>query len=142
MFICDISVFNRFGKRSLDIQLSPLGLDWQGLVAILVIDQVSGISQKRLNPFLQTDKSNVSKLITALENANLIYREKEKGDLRNKSCYLTEKGKALVPQLQKILDAWEESLVRNISEKDLAVFKRVNAIITQNLVPNGEDFGE
>lgn len=136
MFICDIGVFNRYGKRSLDNLLIPLDLDWQSLVAILVIDQIQGIGQHRLKPFLQTDKANVSKLITKLVRSNLVYREKVEGDMRNKACYLTQQGKALVPQLQETLDAWEKAVYQNISEEDLTVFRRVNATITQNLIPD------
>lgn len=135
MFICDISIFNRYGKQSLDTLLKPLGLDWQGLVAILVIDQVQGITQQRLIPFLQTDKANVSKMIATLEDSDLVYREKKFNDLRNKACYLTEKGNSLVSQLQKTLVDWEASLYQNINAEDLEVFKRVSEQITKNLIP-------
>lgn len=138
MFICDISVFNRYGKRQLDDRLKSLDMDWQALVAILVIDQVPGITQQRLKPFLQTDKANVSKLLTKLADRNLLVREKSATDLRHNGCVLTEQGKALVPELQHHLDAWETSLYQNISREDLETFKRVNAMITQNLVPDWE----
>ena len=86
MFICDISVFNRYGKRQLDDRLKSLDMDWQALVAILVIDQVPGITQQRLKPFLQTDKANVSKLLTKLADRNLLVREKSATDLRHNGC--------------------------------------------------------
>ena len=60
MFICDISVFNKYGKQRLDEMLSSLQIDWRGLVIMLVLEQVPGISQTRLSPFLQTDKANLT----------------------------------------------------------------------------------
>uniref|UniRef100_UPI00289A622D hypothetical protein n=1 Tax=Proteiniclasticum sp. TaxID=2053595 RepID=UPI00289A622D len=67
MFICTISVFHKYGKQILDEMLQPLQLDWRSMVVLLVVDQVPGISQRRLIPFLQTDKANVAKLLKEME---------------------------------------------------------------------------
>jgi DNA-binding MarR family transcriptional regulator len=134
MFICDISVFNRYGKQQLDEMLRPLGLEWHALVAILVIHQMTEISQARLIPFLQTDKANVTKLLQALEKKGLISREAAHGDQRNKVCHLTNKGRELASQLQDTLMLWEAKCFEGISTNDLLVFQRVSGMITQNLL--------
>ena len=35
MFICDISIFNKYGKQKLDKMLSPMKIDWRELVVML-----------------------------------------------------------------------------------------------------------
>ena len=45
MFICDISVFNKFGKQKLDEMLIPFDIDWRTLVVILVSEQVHEIGR-------------------------------------------------------------------------------------------------
>lgn len=134
MFICDISVFNRYGKQTLDDQLLPLKVNWQSLVTILVIEQVPGISQNRLIPFLQTDKANVSKLLKEMEGEGLIERHTDPTDQRNKVCHLTLKGQTLAPKLSEALESWEKALFQDVDPKDLEAFHRVSTVITQNLV--------
>jgi DNA-binding MarR family transcriptional regulator len=117
MFICDISVFNKYGKQRLDELLSPLHLDWRELVVMLVIEQVPAIPQTRLIPFLQTDKANVTKLLQAMEQKKLIWRESDGAAQRNKVCHLTDQGHNLIPQLHDVLQSWEPASFRESTRK-------------------------
>jgi len=134
MFICDISVFNKYGKQKLDEMLCPLKIDWRELVVILLIEQVPGITQARLIPFLQTDKANVTKLLQSMEKKGLIRREVDEGDQRNKICNLTNQGNMLIPHLHEVLDLWESACFQGINKDELLQFRRINEIITSNLV--------
>ncbi len=134
MFICDISMFNKYGKQKLDERLRPLGMEWHELVVMLVIHQVPGIPQVRLIPFLQTDKANVTKLLQSMEEKQLIRRATDDGDKRNKVCHLTGEGKQLVPQLQEILNQWEAACFQGLSPEDIAAFHRISQTITGNLI--------
>ncbi len=134
MFICDISIFNKYGKQMLDELLSPLNLCWRELVVILVIEQIPGVTQARLSPFLQTDKANVTKLLQAMQKKGLIKRETSEEDQRNKICHLTNKGNELTDQLHKILDLWEAACFQHIDKNDIIQFRRISEIVTQNLI--------
>ncbi len=134
MFICDISVFNRYGKMKLDELLEPLEVDWRDLVVILVMDKIPGISQARLIPFLQTDKSNVTKLLHDMEQRELIQRQTDPQDRRNKICNLSEKGASLVPELQKILKLWEDICFHGIDRDDRKYFAEISEKIIRNLM--------
>jgi DNA-binding MarR family transcriptional regulator len=134
MFICDISVFNRFGKQRLDEMLQPLEVDWRMLVSLLVVEQVPGISQSKISPFLQTDKANVTKLLQVMEDKDLIKRESDKADKRNKNCFLSDKGQILVQHLHEILDRWEAQCFQGINKRELKAFQRISERITQNLI--------
>lgn len=114
--------------------LRPMNLDWHMLVALLVLEQVPGISQARLSPFLQTDKANVTKLLQAMEKKGLIRRETDGTDKRNKVCYLSDQGEARIPQLHALLERWEATCFQGVSTDDLLRFQRVSEIITQNLI--------
>lgn len=138
MFICDISVLNRYGKLKLDEMLFSLKVDWRELVVMLVLEQVPGISQARLIPFLQTDKANVTKLLQIMEKKELVSREVDEQDQRNKLCYLTSQGKELVPDLNNILNSWEAASFEGISEEDLMQYQRISERIIQNLLKHEE----
>ena len=134
MFICDISIFNRFGKNELDVELSRFDLDWRDLVVILIFDRVSGISQTRLTPFLQTDKANVTKLLKALEKKELIYRKPDPKDQRNKVCFLTQTGEELAPKLYEIMTQWENQCFQGLTKQERAEFNRLSEKVTANLL--------
>lgn len=133
MFICDISSFNKYGKQLLDKMLRPLEVDWRELVVLLVIERVPGIAQTRLIPFLQTDKANVTKVLQGLEAKDLICRESDPQDHRNKLCHHTEAGTALVQSLHQTLCQWEAACFEGISPEDLLAYKRIGSIIRSNL---------
>ena len=134
MFICDISVFNRYGKMKLDELLKPYCVDWRDLVVILVLEQIPGISQVRVIPFLQTDKANVTKLLIDMEKRQLIHRETDPQDRRNKTCYLTEKGASLAFDLHRILNNWENLCFRDIDRDDRKHFAEISEKIIRNLM--------
>ena len=136
MFICDISVFNRYGKQKLDEQLEVLNLKWHDLVLLLVVEQIPGIEQARLIPFLQTDKANVTKLIQRLEQNNYLYRETNKTDKRNKNVFLTKEGKKLVPKLYEIMNIWEDACFSEIEKSELELYKKISSKIITNIMRN------
>jgi DNA-binding MarR family transcriptional regulator len=139
MFICDISVFNRYGKQKLDEQLEVLNLKWHDLVLLLVVEKVPGIEQTRLIPFLQTDKANVTKLIQKLEQNNYLYRETNKTDKRNKNVFLTNEGKKLVPKLYEIMNIWEDSCFFEIDQSELELYKKISSKIINNIMKNTKE---
>lgn len=141
MFICTISVFNRYGKQLLDEMLQPHSLDWRDLVAILVLEQIPGASQSRLIPFLQTDKANVTKILKALEEKGLINRKVNPQDKRNRACSLTEQGQSLAPKLYKVLQEWEAICFQGIPEAEVEQFKATSEKITKTMMAD-QSFNE
>ncbi len=134
MFICDISVFNKYGKQKLDELLSPQKLNWRELVVLLVIERIPGITQALLNPFLQTDKANVTKLLQTMEKKGLIKRVSDEQDKRNKVCTLTLAGTRLLPNMHEILIHWESACFQGLDDDELASYRRINEKITRNLL--------
>lgn len=134
MFICDISIWDKYGKLLLDERLLPCGVDWREMVIILVIERIPGVPQTRLTPFLQTDKGNVTKIIQTLEAKDMIFRTQDPSDHRSKLCHHTEQGLALVPELHRVMEAWTAECFAGIEQDDLQVFQRVGEQLTENMI--------
>lgn len=141
MFICDISVLNKYGKQKIDDMLIKYNIDWRIMVVILVMDQIPGVSQARLIPFLQTDKGNVTRIIQCMEKKGIIYRKADTIDQRYKLCCLTNEGLKLIPELKKILKQWEEECFSGLTKEEVVLYRKVNEIITNNLVGEWEEEG-
>lgn len=107
MFICDISVLNKYGKQKLD---------------------------EMLIPFMQTDKGNVTRILQSMKTRGMIYRKSDTKDQRNKLCYLTNESFKLLPELKRILKQWEEECFSGLTKEEIIICRKINEIITKNLV--------
>jgi DNA-binding MarR family transcriptional regulator len=134
MFICDISVLNKYGKALLDEMLRPLNAEWRELVVMLVIEQAPGITQARLSPMLQTDKANVSKMLRQMEDKGLIRRVAADEDQRNNTCSLTGMGQERLPEYRRALERWEAACFQNIDDTERLQFELICERITVNLL--------
>lgn len=114
-FICYINLFFRYGRELLERMLKDVDIAMNELIVILVIRELPGVGQSKLNRFVGMDKGNFSNYLTKMENKNLIYRKRGK---RGNGCYLTDSGKALIPKLEKTLEAWNALCLEGIEDQE------------------------
>ena len=82
--------------------LEPLGLTHPQYLVMLALWQHGPLSVKDLSGLLQLDPGTLSPLLKRLEAAGLLRRERDPKDQRNLALALTDKGKALREQAEKI----------------------------------------
>jgi DNA-binding MarR family transcriptional regulator len=82
--------------------LEPLGLTHPQYLVMLALWQYGTLSVKQLSGLLQLDPGTLSPLLKRLEAADLLRRERDLKDQRNLALALTDKGKALREQAEKI----------------------------------------
>ena len=82
--------------------LEPLGLTHPQYLVMLALWQHGPLSVKALSGLLQLDPGTLSPLLKRLEAAGLLRRERDPQDQRNLALALTDRGKALREQAEKI----------------------------------------
>ncbi len=82
--------------------LEPLGLTHPQYLVMLALWQHGPLSVKELSRLLQLDPGTLSPLLKRLEAADLLRRERDPRDQRNLALALTDKGKALRAEAEKI----------------------------------------
>ena len=82
--------------------LEPLGLTHPQYLVMLALWQHGPLSVKDLSGLLQLDPGTLSPLLKRLEAAGLLRRERDPKDQRNLALALTDKGKALREEAEKI----------------------------------------
>src|SRR4051812_50185528 len=82
--------------------LEPLGLTHPQYLVMLALWQYGTLSVKELSGLLQLDPGTLSPLLKRLETAGLLRRERDTKDQRNLALALTDKGRALREQAEKI----------------------------------------
>src|SRR5690349_17883417 len=82
--------------------LEPLGLTHPQYLVMLALWQHGPLSVKELSGLLQLDPGTLSPLLKRLEAAGLLRRERDARDQRNLALALTDKGRALRAEAEKI----------------------------------------
>ena len=88
MLVCDISLTHKYGKQTLDAQLSPFHVCWQEMVVLMAAHRSPDVTSALLSRLLQTDKGNVNKLLNSMESKGLITRAPTQKDQRRKALRL------------------------------------------------------
>ena len=96
--------------------LEPLGLTHPQYLVMLALWQHGQLSVKELSGLLQLDPGTLSPLLKRLEAAGLLRRERDPKDQRNLALALTEKGRALRAEAEKIPAGIVERLGMPIEE--------------------------
>lgn len=82
--------------------LEPLGLTHPQYLVMLALWQHGPLSVRELSRLLQLDPGTLSPLLKRLEAAGLLRRERDPRDQRNLALALTDRGKALRAEAEKI----------------------------------------
>ncbi|GAA2634320.1 MarR family winged helix-turn-helix transcriptional regulator [Paractinoplanes durhamensis] len=90
--------------------LEPMGLTHPQYLVMLALWQYSPVSVRRLSDLLQLDPGTLSPLLKRLEAIGYLRRERKAGDERSLAITLTETGRALRADAEKIPPAVVERL--------------------------------
>jgi len=110
--------------------LEPLGLTHPQYLVMLALWQHEPVSGKRLSELLRLDPGTLSPLLKRLEAAGYLRRERDPDDERTLAVVLTEQGRALRTEAEKIPPAVVERLGMDLDElRDLQA--ALTRVITQ-----------
>jgi DNA-binding MarR family transcriptional regulator len=65
-----------------------------------------------------------------------IRKEENKEDVRSYKLYMTDKGRAIIPEIYKIIEEWSEILVQDSSEEEI----NTSIECLEKILINGEKF--
>ena len=123
--IRNITEITRCGVQYRTESLAPLELKACHASYLLEICAEPGISQDQLAARISINKSNVARQAAALEEGGCLSRIPSPDDKRVMGLYPTQKTLALVPQMNAILDRWEDCLTAGLSPEELEIAERV-----------------
>ena len=109
--------------------LEPLGLTHPQYLVMLALWQHGSLSVKELSGLLQLDPGTLSPLLKRLEAGGLLRRERDPKDQRNLALALTDKGRALRAEAEKIPAGIVERLGMPVDEL-MALQAALSRVIT------------
>jgi DNA-binding MarR family transcriptional regulator len=96
--------------------LAPLGITYPQYLVLLVLWEEDGASVRRLSERLHLDSGTLTPLLTRLEAADLVRRERSTEDARVVDIHLTAAGKRLKRAARAIPEALLCRLGMNVAE--------------------------
>ena len=128
----DITEITRCGVQYRTESFAPMGLKACHGSYLLEICASPGISQEQLAKSICINKSNVARQAAALEEEGFITRQPCGKDKRVMRLHPTEKTLALLPQINQIMDVWQENLIQDISSEERVVLEKLLARMKQH----------
>ena len=92
-----------------------------------------GISQQKLADAFSKDKTSMTRLLKNMEVSELIVRNKDMNDRRNKRVFLTYKAKLIKQDSIKIAEKTIMEILEGIDHSDVKLSKKVLKQINKNL---------
>jgi DNA-binding MarR family transcriptional regulator len=126
-------------KRNVHEKIEALDLDIAPMhVRVLkIITKKPQCTAVDIANFLDRDKAQVTRLLSALIKQELIVKEPNPEDKRSQCLAITERGKAIVDQLSEVDSEMFEKMKIGIDSDELATFERVAKAMAQNLNSKG-----
>lgn len=85
----------------------------------------SGISCREIGERMITRDSDITRMLDRLENRELIRRERQTGDRRVVLAFISEKGLALLKELDRPVDRLHKDLLGHLAERELNTLGRL-----------------
>lgn len=124
-------------KQMLDNKLLPYDITNQQARLLGDIDnqlkRYEGIVQKDLERTMKLRGSSITSLLQGLERKGFISRSTGNEDGRTKRVDITEKGRAVIEEVESSFQELERLLVEGMSEEEKAIYLRLLRISYRNL---------
>jgi DNA-binding MarR family transcriptional regulator len=92
-----------------------------------------GLSQREIAEKTYKDKPNITRMLDALENKRLIFRQPDPRDRRKYCIYLTKEGRHLHERLSPLVQNLRQRFTQNLPQHDIEVLKDTLNKIYQNI---------
>lgn len=113
-------------------KLAPFNLAPEQTFIMMLLWKKDGLTQNEIGERLGKDKTNITRMISNLENKGFIRKITCTDDRRCFKIYLTTEGSQLEPEVCEIMKETGRDLMDGISEEERATLHRLLAKIKQN----------
>ncbi|WP_245629922.1 MarR family winged helix-turn-helix transcriptional regulator [Domibacillus robiginosus] len=124
----DLKVTNCVKERLAPFQLAPE----QNLIMMLLWER-DGRTQQELSERLEKDKTNITRMVSSLEQKGFIKRVTETCDRRSVRIFLTEAGTALQDKVIPVIETFHQTITAGITKKELDEVHRILTKMRANI---------
>lgn len=115
-------------------RLQQFELSESRLIILVLLQEYQELSLQEIAKHLGITKASTTTLISSLVNKQLISKRNDKKDKRISLVSLTSAGTDLLTETLKQHSLWIEKITNNLSDNDVAIFKKVLSQIYENVL--------
>ena len=115
-----LTFLQRSRSKFMGERLRDYGFSGAMYMILLHVDRHPGASQDCIANHMYINKCNVARHTKKLELLGYLRRETDQADRRQNNLYLTEKGKALAPEIRSYLGQWGKEITASLQEEEKA----------------------
>lgn len=115
-----LTFLQRSRSKFMGERLRDYGFSGAMYMILLHVDRHPGASQDSIANHMYINKCNVARHTRKLELLGYLRRETDQADRRQNNLYLTEKGRALAPEIREYLGQWGEKITAGLQETEKA----------------------
>ena len=131
-----ISIIYRAYSAYLNHKLENLNLNQSQLHCLFEIKYNSEINQERIASHCNMNKGAVARSIRKLEDDGLIIRKIDNNNRRQNKISLTEKGEKCIEESMKIIDDWENEVLKKNDIDEAALKSMLKDVAVSSITMN------
>lgn len=124
---------NRRLRTVFDARVKERGLTLARARTLLALSEQEGRYQSELAEALEIENATMVRLLDGLERQSFIERRPVEGDRRAKCVVMTEEGKELASEVEKLAGDVRKDLLKNVSNEELAVALKVMRMMSESM---------
>ncbi|OAB38764.1 transcriptional regulator [Paenibacillus macquariensis subsp. defensor] len=128
--LVDLEITNVLKNWLVPLQLAP-----EQFLVIALLLKKEGISQNDIANALNKDKSSITRMLASLEQKGFIKRTGSASDRRSVDVTLTDEGRALSDDVDRISIRTKELLNSGFTDEELTELKRLLMKVSGNVNP-------
>ena len=120
-------------RKFLHNKFEALGISYGEAVVLLVIANNPSVSQDNISMLTGLGKASIAKILSALEDKQLIAREVNDHNKREKLTHLLPTGQAMIAELSDCIKTWNKVCFLGLSENEMNMLNEILDKIVYNL---------
>ena len=117
----------------IDAKVQPYNLTRMKWLALAILDRKDGISQSELAEKMDIERSSVGRLLDRMEQRGFIRRVPDAQDRRFIRVFITDEGRPLLEELEKVSSEVKAIAISGLSTKELDDLANTLLIMKNNL---------
>lgn len=137
-----VNTISRITQSYTDEAMVKLNLTSGTYPFLLVLYRKEGINQNEISRELNVDKAMSARSIKKLIDLQYIEKKEDEKDSRAYKLYLTEKGRAIVPEIKKEIQQWIKIITNDISKAEEELLEKLLSRVLSNAKKHKEKVEE
>ncbi|WP_419798132.1 MAG: MarR family winged helix-turn-helix transcriptional regulator [Terasakiella sp.] len=125
-------VANRLRVR-IDAKVQPYNLTRMKWLTLAILERDNGMSQSELASKLDVDNSSIARLMTRMEQRDLIHRVCDENDRRVLRVFIKDEARPLLQELKKVSDEIRSQALTGLSVKEQDDLLNLLLVVKNNL---------